>query len=160
MTSEFTLYDSVAVDAHPEAVWAVLTDFSHQQRWAGGSPVTVLTPPPLSVGSRFHERAKRGLFWANFDLVCTEWEPGRVFAWKARSFGVWGEHRWELRDHEGGTLIWDSERFWGPAPLILVARAIFPLFGVKGIRRRLLESLAARARARADVATSPGGEAP
>lgn len=84
---------------------------------------------------------RTGPFWANFNLICTEWVPGRAFAWKARSFGVWGEHRWHLVDLTGSTRIDDSEEFSGPVPLLLIARAIFPLFGVKGIRHRLLESV-------------------
>ncbi len=141
MSSSFTLTDSIEIAAPPARVWEVLTDFSRTQRWAGGSPVRLLTPPPPGAGSRFHESVKRGWFWANFDLECTAWEIERAFAWKARSFGVWGEHRWELRPAPGGTLVLDSERFWGPLPLLLFARLIFPLFGVKGIRHRLLVSL-------------------
>jgi hypothetical protein len=139
--AEFTLYDSLLVERPPATVWHVLTRFERERRWPGGSSVTPLSPQPFGTGSRFREHAKRGPFWATFLLECTEWEPDRVFAWRAKSFGVWGEHRWELRPQPGGTQVLDSERFWGPQPLVLFARLIFPLFGVKGIRRRLLESI-------------------
>lgn len=139
--SEFTLRDQILIEAPPERVWEVLTAFHRGRRWLGSARIRPLTPPPFGAGSRFHERSTAGPFWANFRLECTAWEPGRVFAWRARSFGVWGEHRWELRPQDGSTLVLDSERFWGPLPLVLLARPIFVLFRVQRIRRRLLESL-------------------
>ncbi len=119
----------------------MLTAFERETRWVNASRVRMLTPPPVGVGSRFHEHVRTGPFWANFDLVCTRWEPGRDFAWKARSFGVWGEHGWQLVDLGDRTRVEDAEEFRGPLPLVVIARLIFPLFRVKRIRRRLLEAL-------------------
>lgn len=155
---EFTLRASITIDCPRPAVWEVLTGFEQVPRWIGGSPVDVLGSRPFGPGSRFHERVRRGWFWANFDLVCTEWDEGQAFAWKAKSFGVWGEHRWELQEREGGTLVLDSERFWGPLPPVLLSRPIFFLFGVRGIRRALLLALNDETRKRCAKAGQTQGQ--
>ncbi len=142
--SEFTLCDQITIEAPVAVVWRVLTAFDGDAGRARGSIVHPLTPEPHGVGSRFHELVRVGRFWANFDLECTAWEPGRLFAWRAHSFGVRGEHRWALDDFGGSTLVRDAERFWGPWPLIMLARALFVPFRVKLIRRRSLESLRSR----------------
>ena len=115
------LRTEIEIDASPERVWGVLTDFGSYPEWnpfirrIGGEPV---------VGRRLEVRIEppegRGL---TFKPSVRNVEPNRELAWLGHLLlpGIFdGEHHLELEPRDGGTLFVQREEFRG----ILV-----PLFG-------------------------------
>ena len=83
------------VNASPERVWALLTDFSRMARW---SPETMrmvaLGRGGLRVGQSYLGLNRRGpVVWPTRSVVAVL-EPGRALAWDTRSSGA--RWIWEL----------------------------------------------------------------
>lgn len=107
------LSTTIDIDAPPEAVWAVLTDFDHYPEWnpfmrvvgranEGARLVVDLTPP----GGRGFQ----------FRPTVTRVDHGREFRWLGHLFvpGLYdGEHRFTLAAHDGGTRLTHAESFGG-----------------------------------------------
>jgi hypothetical protein len=118
------LHTEVLIDATPDQVWAVLTDFDHHCDWnpflvrvAGvpeqGQRLTVTLSPP--DGRRITMKP-----------VVTEVETARVFEWWGHLGvrGVFdGRHRFELHPSGAGTRFVQSETFTG-ALVPLLARSL------------------------------------
>lgn len=121
---------SVAIDAAPERVWAVLADVERWPEWtASMSRVQRLDEGDLAVGTRVRIKQPRlpAITWR-----VTELEPGRGFSWSATSPGVT-----TMADHRLTTL--------GQAVTVdLVIRRSGPLAGAlnalsAGLTRRYLQ---------------------
>lgn len=126
MSSTRELSASVTIDASPEAVWAVLTDFSRMQEW---SPETVRMIPvgrgsDVRVGRWYLGINKRGLVvWPTRNRLA-EYEPPRTLAWDTVDSGA----RWiyELTQSGTGTLL--TERRPAPRDLTGLSKAFAKLF--------------------------------
>jgi hypothetical protein len=118
------LRTEVLIEASPEAVWAVLTDFAHYGDWnpflvdVAGSPeqgerLKVTLAPP---------RGRR----ITMKPVLTEVASSRVLEWWGHLGvrGVFdGRHRFELHPENGATRLIHSELFTG-ALVPLMARSL------------------------------------
>ncbi len=154
----YTIEESTMIDAPIDAVWAVLCDLP---RWPDWDPYVVSLQPldvapgdaaatdALAVGARWVERVRRGPFRPLFRLTVTERRDGESFAWAASYLFVRAEHRWTLHERDGGTHLVGAETFSGPAPIIVIARALFRLFRVRHMARRSLRALASHTPRRA-----------
>jgi hypothetical protein len=108
------LHSEIEIDAPPERVWAVLTDFERYPEWndfvssvhgelAEGNRLRVRLTPPGGRAITMRPRV-------------TVVDPGVAFEWLGH-FGVAGifdgRHRFELRPTAGGTMFVQRESFSG-----------------------------------------------
>jgi hypothetical protein len=94
---------AIDIDATPERVWAVLTDFDDYDAW---NPFARITGQP-NVGARPHVRLMppNGRE-TSFRPRVTAADPSREFRWRGHLFvpGLFdGDHRFELEPLDGGT---------------------------------------------------------
>ena len=108
------LRTEIEIDASPERVWGVLTDFGSYAEW---NPFIPRISGELAVGSRLEVRIEppeaRGL---TFKPSVRKVEPNRELAWLGRLVlpGIFdGEHHLELEPRDGGTLFVQREEFTG-----------------------------------------------
>jgi uncharacterized protein YndB with AHSA1/START domain len=92
------------VDAPPEQVWALLTDFSRMPRW---SPELVRMVPLKRGGLRVGQwylgiNRRKAAVWPTRSVVSVV-EPGRVVAWDTTSSGA--RWIWELAPEGSGTRV-------------------------------------------------------
>jgi uncharacterized protein YndB with AHSA1/START domain len=92
------------VDAPPEQVWALLTDFSRMPRW---SPELVRMVPLKRGGLRVGQwylgiNRRKAAVWPTRSVVSVL-EPGRVVAWDTTSSGA--RWIWELAPEGSGTRV-------------------------------------------------------
>ncbi len=92
------------VDAPPEQVWALLTDFSRMPDW---SPELVrmvaMKPGGLRVGQWYLGiNRRKAVVWPTRSVVA-EVEPGRRLVWDTRSSGA--RWIWELAPEGAGTRV-------------------------------------------------------
>ncbi len=112
------------VEAPPERVWALLTDFSQMASW---SPETMrmlpLKPGGLRVGQWYLGLNRRkAVIWPTRSVVA-DVQPGRRLAWDTRSSGA--QWIWELEPTDGGTRV--VHRRPVPKKLTLLSRAFAPV---------------------------------
>ena len=111
----------IDIEALPEVVWAILTDFAHYQEW---NPFMVQSSGQAAVGTRLVNTMVVGKHRTTFRPIVTVAEESRAMEWLGRlgPGGLFdGRHRFTLEPLPGGsTRFVQEERFSG----ILV-----PLFG-------------------------------
>ena len=106
------------VDAPPQHVWDVLTDFAAWPEW---SPTFEVRGDALAKGARLTVVA-RVVPGPPLVLPCriVRAEPGRALTWTGGIPGVLrAEHAFELTPEAGGTLVHHWERFSGPLSVAL-----------------------------------------
>jgi len=109
-----SLHTTIHIDAPPETVWQILTDFSAYPDWnpfipavegtvREGETITVRIEPPGGQGMTFTPTLQRV-------------EPNRTLRWLGRLFlpKIFdGEHIFELHPENGGTRFVQRENFGG-----------------------------------------------
>lgn len=125
MSADRELRVETVVDAAPDLVWSLLTDFSQMARW---SPELVrmvpLKPGGLRVGQAYLGLNRRkAVVWPTRSVVAVL-EPGRSLAWDTRSSGA--RWIWELSAEGSGTRV--VHRRPVPTSLTAISRAFAPLF--------------------------------
>ena len=110
-----TLVSEIEIQAPPDTVWAVLTDFSAYPDW---NPIEIEMRGEAVVGTRLHHTSKLpGRKPMRFSPTIVAADPGRVLAWQGRIavphlFDV--HHRFELSPATtDGTRLRQSETFSG-----------------------------------------------
>ncbi len=150
---EFTIEAAQEIRATREQVWRVLQDLPSWPEWdpyivsmqrADGHGPSLIEQHWMP-GTRWLERVRRGIFTPRFQLTVTGLTPGHYLEWQARYLLVTGTHGWFLADRDTGCRVTSRETFRGPAPLIAVARLLFPLFRVRSMTEKQLAALARRA---------------
>jgi hypothetical protein len=137
----------IEIEAPPERVWDVLSDFDSYPEW---NPFIKRLAGEPAIGARLEARLEppegRGM---TFKPTVIAAEPGRELAWLGRLVlpGVFdGEHRFELEPRDGGTHFVQSETFRG---------LLVPVFG-GGLEktRRGFEAMNAALKQRAEQSTA------
>jgi uncharacterized protein YndB with AHSA1/START domain len=112
---------SVAVDAPPERVWALVTDITKMGRWSpectGGEWRSGARGP--AVGAKFVGRNQRGLMrWTTHCTVTAAAEPTH-FEWRVFESGMrWG-YRFEPSDGGRRTIVTEYREHSRPYPVFV-----------------------------------------
>jgi len=123
-TADRELRAEAIIEASPERIWELLTDFAKMASW---SPEMVrmvpLKPGGLRVGQWYLGLNRRkAVVWPTRSVVAAL-EPGRRLAWDTKSSGA--EWIWELEPVETGTRV--VHRRPVPTRLTLLSRAFAPV---------------------------------
>jgi hypothetical protein len=102
----------ITIDATPDTVWGLLTDFATYPEW---NPFITRIEGEPTLGARLEaDLQPAGRKQSTFKPTVTVVEPGRHFEWLGGTKGIFtGAHRFELESVEGGTRFIQSERFAG-----------------------------------------------
>jgi hypothetical protein len=104
----------VEIDAPPQAVWEVLTDFQNWPHW-NPDVKSMSFVGTLAPGSEFRWKAGPGTILSTLERI----EPPRYIAWRGRTLTIDAYHEWWLEPRDGGTYVRTQESFSG-----LVARLL------------------------------------
>ncbi len=137
---------SLTIDAPPERVWRVLTDFDAYPQWNAVIPVF---RGEARAGATVRFRIViEGMPAMPFTARVVRCEPGRELAWRGGAPVVpalaWGEHWFKLTPSGEGTLLTHGEDFGGL--LALVMRT-----GLHGRTTRSYDALNRALKARAEA---------
>ncbi len=104
----------IDIDAPPEVVWDVLTDFG---RWPEWNPEvkSMSFDGPLAPGSEFRWRAGPGTIVSTLE----ELEPPRFVRWRGRTMSIKAIHEWRLEPQDGGTRVETKESYSGTLARLL-----------------------------------------
>jgi uncharacterized protein YndB with AHSA1/START domain len=124
MSADRELYAEATVGATPEAVWAVLTDFTRMPDW---SPELVRMVPLKRGGLRIGQwylgiNRRKAAVWPTRNVVALL-EPGRVVAWDTTSSGA--RWIWQIEAAPDGTRV--VHRRPVPRRLTRMSRLFAPL---------------------------------
>ena len=113
------------VNAPPERVWELLTDFSQLAQW---SPELMRMVPLKTGGLRVGQwylgiNRRKAVIWPSRSVVA-DVDPGRRVAWDTKSSGA--QWIWELEPVEGGTRV--VHRRPVPKGITGMSRAFAPAF--------------------------------
>lgn len=111
----FLLKTEITINATPDKVWAVLTDFKNYPNW---NPFVTSLTGDVKVGNKIAVRIEPPGTSANsFKPTVTALETNKIFSWLGVVLfrGVFdGEHKFELIDNQNGTTTFvQSENFIG-----------------------------------------------
>ena len=116
------LHTELFIDAPPERVWSVLTDFASYPAW---NPLLLEAHGEAREGARVRVKAAspggsgKSL---RFRATVVRVEPARRLVWKGGVPGVLhGEHFFELTPEGAGTRLVQGEHFTGVLSLLLPA---------------------------------------
>jgi hypothetical protein len=114
------LHTELFIDAPPERVWGVLTDFAHYPEW---NPFLLRAEGEVREGARVRVRASspRGPGKTlGFSARVVRVEPARALVWRGGVPGLLhGEHSFQLVPEGAGTRFVHSEVFTGALSLLL-----------------------------------------
>ncbi len=105
----------IEMNASPQKVWAILTDFKNYPHW---NPFIKSIEGEMVLGKKFNVRIEppeaQGM---SFTPVLLAFEPNKEFRWKGKLFvkGLFdGEHQFKLiKNTDGSTTLIHSEKFSG-----------------------------------------------
>ncbi len=122
-TADRELRAEATIDAAPEQVWELLTDFSRMAQW---SPETVRMLPLKRGGLRVGQwylgiNRRKAFIWPSRSVVAAV-DHGRRLVWDTKTSGA--QWIWELEQVEGGTRV--VHRRPVPTRLTLLSRASGP----------------------------------
>lgn len=109
------LKTQITINATPEKVWAILTDFNNYPNW---NPFVTSLKGEVKVGNKITVRLEPpDANVNNFKPTVTALETNKIFSWLGvllfRGFFA-GEHKFELTDNGNGTTTFtQSEDFIG-----------------------------------------------
>lgn len=111
----FLLRTEIIINATPEKVWAILTDFENYPSW---NPFVTSLTGEIKVGNKIAVRIEPPEASANsFKPTVTALEVNKKFSWLGIVLfrGIFdGEHKFELIDNKNGTTTFvQSENFIG-----------------------------------------------
>jgi uncharacterized protein YndB with AHSA1/START domain len=104
----------IEIDALPESVWGVLTDFDRWPSW-NDDVKSMEFSGPLEVGTQFRWKAGPGTIVSTI----TEAEPPHRLAWTGKTLGISAIHVWVLEGRSDRTFVRTEESYDG-----LVARLL------------------------------------
>jgi Polyketide cyclase / dehydrase and lipid transport len=123
------LVERIDVDAAPERVWEVLTDWAGQGAWMLATDVETVGGPAQGVGGRLAARTglplPGGRHLGLLDtMVITKWEPPRLVEVQHTGRVIRGPGIFEIEPRgELSTFVWTERLYlgWGPLGTVLEA---------------------------------------
>jgi hypothetical protein len=111
----FLLRTEIVINATPDKIWAILTDFKNYPNW---NPFVTLLTGEVKVGNKINVRLEPPEASVNkFSPTVTALETNKIFSWLGVFLfrGIFdGEHKFELTDNKNGTTtLVQSENFIG-----------------------------------------------
>jgi hypothetical protein len=106
----------VSIDASPDSVYALITDLPMLASLAEeAAAMEWRTGDPAGPGAVFKGLNRNGIFRWTTECTVTDAEPGQVFAFDVRYFGVPVAHwRYDIAGADGGCRV--TERTWDRRP--------------------------------------------
>lgn len=105
-----TVFTQLEIDARPEQVWTVLTDWDNLKEWSS-TFVGISVPKPI-IGELFISYFKNPITGKIMELehVCTDYEEGTKFGWSGVIIGkVTDHHVYSLEPTQNGTTLFKQE---------------------------------------------------
>ena len=104
----------IEVNADPEVVWGVLTDFD---RWPDWNPdvKSITLRGGVAEGSEFRWKAGSWNITSRIRRV----DRPTLIAWTGKMIGIGAVHVWQLEPHDGKTVVRTEESWEGLLPSIL-----------------------------------------
>ncbi len=105
-----TVFTELEIEATPEQVWNVLTDWDNLKEWSS-SFVGISVSKPVK-GERFISYFKHPITGKSIELehVCTDYEEGKKFGWSGDIIGkIKDHHVYSVEPTQSGTTIFRQE---------------------------------------------------
>ena len=106
-----TVFTEIEINATPEEVWNVLTDWKKLNEWS--SSFVGISVDKLVIGESFKVYFKNPINGEvlEFERVCTEYEEGKKFGWSGEltSHGFTDNHIYTLEPTESGSTLFKQE---------------------------------------------------
>lgn len=105
-----TIFTEIEINARPEEVWSVLTDWKKLKEWS--SSFIGISVDKMVKGERFMVYFKNPLTGKDieFERICTAYEEGSLFSWSGEFMtGVSDNHLHILEPTEHGTTLFKQE---------------------------------------------------
>lgn len=105
-----TVFTEIEINATPEQVWSVLTDWKRLKEWS--SSFVGISVDEMRKGERFMVYFKNPLTGKDieFERMCTAYEEGILFSWSGEfTSGVTDNHIYSLEATELGTTLFKQE---------------------------------------------------
>lgn len=105
-----TVFTEIEINATPEQVWSVLTDWKKLSEWS--SSFVGISADEMRKGERFMVYFKNPLTGKSieFERICTAYVECRMFSWSGEfTSGVTDNHIYMLEPTENGTTIFKQE---------------------------------------------------
>lgn len=105
-----TVFTEIEIDATPEQVWNVLTDWDNLKEWSS-TFVGISVSKPVK-GESFISYFKNPITGKSIELehVCTDYEEGKKFGWSGDMIGkVTDHHIYSVEPTQSGTTIFKQE---------------------------------------------------
>lgn len=97
---------SVWIDAVPERVFEIATDFGGCAEWLSGVKETrLLTPGPVGAGTRFSETRQIGGREATGEMTVSAFDPPRTYTLRCESHGMSFSSVLMFEADRGGTIV-------------------------------------------------------
>lgn len=105
-----TVFTEIEINATPEQVWSVLTDWDNLKEWSS-TFVGISVSKPIK-GERFISYFKNPFTGGNIELehICTDYEVGKKFGWSGDIIGKTTDHHiYSLEQTKRGTTLFKQE---------------------------------------------------
>jgi uncharacterized protein YndB with AHSA1/START domain len=125
---------SVWIDAAPESVFEIATNFGGCAGWLSGVKETrLLTPGPVAAGTRFSETRHMGGRMATEEMTVSAFDPPRSYTLQCASHGMSVSSVLMFEADRGGTIVSMDMQM---KPVSFGAKLMSPLTGMMAGRMR------------------------
>jgi uncharacterized protein YndB with AHSA1/START domain len=132
---------SVWIDATPERVFAIATDFGGCAEWLSGVKETrLLTPGPIGAGTKFSETRQIGSREVTEEMTVSAYDPPRSYTLQCDSHGMSLSSVLMFEADRGGTIVSMDTQV---RPVSFGAKLMSPMMGMMAgkMRKHLVQDL-------------------